>query len=170
MAKVPNHVVQYPMEFSLCTGCESCEAVCALVHEGIVSPHRTRIKVRLGSTKTMIHTVLACEQCEDHPCYNACPKKDKAMKIDENGIVYIEPEECVGCGLCAKNCKFEEPRIYIVPNDSGRPKRRAIKCDLCRGRAEGPACVQWCPCKAIGLSDDSTEDLSAPLTVTGIPE
>ena len=162
-----NRVVQYPLEYSMCTGCISCEAVCALVHDGIVSPSRTRIKVKLGPTRTMIHTILSCQQCSDHPCYNACPKKDKAMKIDENGIVYVDADECIGCGLCAKACKFEDSRIYMAKVEGGKYKRRALKCDLCRTRPEGPACVQWCPAKVLGLSDNSTEDLSRPLDKEG---
>lgn len=158
MKEYENHVIQHAPEYSMCTGCISCEAVCALIHEGIVSPRRTRIKVKLGSTKTMMHTILSCQQCSDHPCYHACPKKDKAMKIDEHNIVYIDPDGCIGCGLCAKACRFDEPRIYIVKTDGGKYKRRAIKCDLCRGRAEGPACVQWCPARVLGIRSESNAE------------
>ena len=100
-----NHVVQYPMDYSLCAGCTTCEIVCTLTHDGLVSPSYNRIFVDRG-TRSMVHTILSCQHCSDHPCYDACPKKDKAMCIDENNIVYVNEDECVGCGLCQKACAF----------------------------------------------------------------
>lgn len=147
-----NHIVQYPMDYSLCAGCTTCEIVCTLTHDGLVSPSYNRIFVDRG-TRSMVHTILSCQHCSDHPCYNACPKKDKAMCIDENNIVYINENECVGCGLCRKACVFEPSRINMVISDD-KKQRKAKKCDMCRTRSEGPACVQWCPVKCIGMSKD----------------
>ena len=80
------------------------------------------------------------------------------MKIDpDTGIVYIDEEFCIGCGLCAKNCKFEDSRIWIK-KDKVRKNWKAVKCDLCRGNPEGPQCVKWCPVQCIGLSDDAMID------------
>lgn len=105
-------------------------------------------------TRSMIHRVLACQQCNDHPCYDACPKKDEAIKIDENGIIYIDEEFCIGCGLCARHCKFQPSRISMK-RDKMRKAWKAVKCDLCRGNPEGPQCIKWCPVRRIGLSRDS---------------
>jgi Fe-S-cluster-containing hydrogenase component 2 len=76
------------------------------------------------------------------------------MCIDENNIVYINEEHCIGCGLCVKACVFDPPRINLVKS-ADKTLRKAKKCDLCRTRPEGPACVQWCPVRCIGLSGDS---------------
>ena len=76
------------------------------------------------------------------------------MKIDENGIVYIDEENCIGCGKCARNCKFEQSRI-VMKRNRDRKKWKAGKCDLCRENPEGPQCVKWCPVRCIGLSEDS---------------
>lgn len=152
--KFGNHIVQYSPEYSLCAGCESCSIICGLTHDGFTGPENCRIKVDLG-TRSMMHHILACQQCSDHPCYNACPKKDQAMCIDqETGVVYIEEAECVGCGLCARACVFEPSRISIKKNHD-RKKWKAVKCDLCRGRKEGPACIEYCPVRCLGLSEDS---------------
>ena len=147
-----NHVVKCPTEFSLCTGCVSCEMVCSLVHEGYVSPSCKRIFLRPGNTKTNMHTVEPCMQCSDAPCYEACPKKDQAMRKDENGIVFIDEEYCIGCGLCVRNCKFDPPRINLVKSKN-KKERKAKKCDLCRTRPEGPACVEYCPARCLALAD-----------------
>lgn len=141
------HIVQYPSNVSLCAGCAACEIVCALIHGGKVGPSHNRIFLNRG-TINMIHQVNSCQQCEDHPCYDACPKKDLAMCIDENGVVYIDQENCNGCKLCIKACPFEIKRINYNPET-----KKALKCDLCRGRAEGPACVEYCQVRCIGLSD-----------------
>lgn len=155
LAQYGNHIVQYSPEYSLCAGCESCSILCGLTHEGFTGPGNSRIKVDLG-TRSMMHTIVACQQCNDHPCYDACPKKDAAMKIDEEtGVVYIEEAACIGCGLCAKACKFQPSRISMKKNRD-RKLWKAVKCDLCRGNPEGPQCIKYCPVRCIGLSADST--------------
>ena len=35
--------------------------------------------------------------------------------------------------------------------------RKAKKCDMCRTRPEGPACVEWCPVRCIGESASSVQ-------------
>ena len=148
-----NHIVQYPPEYSLCTGCVSCTIMCGLTHEGFTGRGNGHIQVDLDA-RSMIHHVLACQQCKDHPCYEACPKKDHAMCIDpETGIVYVDEEKCIGCGLCQKNCKYTPSRISMKKSRD-RKGWKAVKCDLCRGVPEGPQCIKWCPVRCIGLSGD----------------
>lgn len=147
------HIVQAPTSYSVCTGCASCEMLCSLVHDGAVSPSYRRIYMNPGPTTTMIHTLRTCQHCSDHPCYNACPKKDKAMCIDETGIVYVKEEECIGCGLCAKACRYSPSLINIVES-ADKSKRKAKKCDLCRTRPEGPACVEWCQAKCLAVTGE----------------
>lgn len=148
------HVVQYSPQYSFCAGCNSCEAVCSLVHDKVVGPTYHRVFLQRGGTRDMVCQVLSCQHCLDHPCYDACPKQDVAMKIDENGIVYVVEEDCIGCGKCIKACRFETPRINLAKN-AERKKWAAKKCDLCRTRPEGPACVEYCPVRCIGIDTAS---------------
>ena len=144
------HIIQCHPDESLCAGCSACEIVCALVHDGATGPALRRIFLE-RDTCQMIHKVNSCQQCADHPCYQACPKKDAAMCIDPKlGIAYIEPQACIGCGLCIRACPFEPKRIQL---NLDRPRPRAIKCDLCRTRPEGPACVEYCQVCCLALSD-----------------
>ena len=140
-------VAQTPHDYSFCAGCMSCELICALVHDGVTGPSRRRLSVQRDIRK-MTHTVLTCQHCADHPCYDKCPKKGEAMKLDENGVVYINEDECIGCGLCASACVFAPPRIMYI-KDQPKEIRKARKCDMCRMRQEGPACVQWCPVRCL---------------------
>ena len=149
-----NHIVQYSPEYSLCSGCVSCMIMCGLTHEGYTGRGNGRIQVDLDA-RTMVHQVLACQQCKDHPCYEACPKKDSAMCLDEEtGVVYVNEENCIGCGKCQRSCKFTPSRISMK-RSRDRKSWKAVKCDLCRGNPEGPQCIKWCPVRCIGLSEDS---------------
>lgn len=143
------HVVQHPKEYSVCVGCNACEIVCGLVHEGEAGQMLRRIFLERDTINLEDHKVLTCQQCKDHPCYEACPKKDEAMCIDLNtGIIYINEEACVGCKKCYKACPYEQKRINF-----DKVTKKAKKCDLCRDRKEGTACIEYCQVQCLTLSD-----------------
>jgi Fe-S-cluster-containing hydrogenase component 2 len=127
-----------------CSACGVCEVMCSLFHEGRIGPSFVRCNI-LRDAFTAEHKLITCLQCNDPPCYDACPSKDKALCIDAAaGVAYINENECDGCGLCVEACPFDPPRIRIHLS-----KRFAIKCDLCRSRKEGPICVEYCPFQAL---------------------
>ena len=144
------HIAQYPPEVSVCVGCNSCEIVCGIVHEGKNGPSLRRIFLERDTILMDEHKIFTCQQCEDHPCYDACPLQDSAMKIDEElGIVYIDEEFCIGCQLCIEACPFEPKRINF-----DKASKKAKKCDLCRTREGGPACVEFCQVRCIGIAGE----------------
>ena len=149
--KFGRHIVQYEADYSLCAGCGTCEAVCGLTHDGVTSPLIKRIFLVRDTTMTEdMHKIFSCRQCVDHPCYDACPKKGEAMLIDaDTGVVYVEQDICIGCGLCVDACPFEPKRISLHPD---KPQK-ALKCDLCRLRPDGPACVEFCQVRCIGVEE-----------------
>jgi Fe-S-cluster-containing hydrogenase component 2 len=147
------HIVQYSMDYSLCSGCTFCEIICALTHDGSIGPQLNRIFVE-KRRRSMIHRILSCQHCSDHPCYEKCPKKNQAMCLDENNIAYINEENCIGCGSCMRACKFEPSRINLIKSKD-KSERKAKKCDLCRTRHEGPACIEWCSVQCLGRSDEA---------------
>lgn len=158
-------IVQYPPDVSACVGCNACEIVCALVHDGKTGPMLRRIFLERDTVMLFNHVIYTCQHCVDHPCYDACPKKDKAMCIDEEkGIVYINPEFCIGCRRCIKACSCEPKRINF-----DKTEKKAVKCDLCRNRENGPACVEFCQVRCIGLSDQPLPPPPAPPSPEGQP-
>ena len=153
--KYGRYVAQTPADYSFCAGCMSCEIICALVHDGVTGPSRRRLSVQRDIRK-MTHEVLTCQHCSDHPCYDKCPKKGSAMLLHDDGIVTINEDECIGCGLCAAACVLSPPRITYI-KDLPKDIRKARKCDMCRAlesaREEGPACVQWCPVRCLYVTE-----------------
>jgi Fe-S-cluster-containing hydrogenase component 2 len=65
--------------------------------------------------------------------------------IDEaTGIVYVNEDECIGCGQCITGCNFDPPRTTLH-----RDKRVALSCDRCMDRDEGPICAAYCTMEAL---------------------
>ena len=127
-----------------CTGCGLCDLMCSLYHEGEQGQVLSRGEL-LGDRLTSEFTFTVCRQCRSPKCYDACPLKDSALCIDEaTGVKYINRDECDGCGDCIEACPFEPSRIKLHPE-----KNVAFMCDLCRGRAEGPVCIEYCNYEAL---------------------
>jgi len=76
---------------------------------------------------------------------NVCPVK--AIQRTEQGIVEIDQDRCIGCGLCAQYCPID--MILFRPEI-----KKAYKCDLCQGH---PLCVEACPTGALELAYKETE-------------
>ncbi|AEK20524.1 pyruvate oxidoreductase-associated protein [Methanococcus maripaludis X1] len=105
-----------------CDNCGDCVKSCSEVHEvsGIsIWEHEGR------------YLPVVCQHCTSSPCMEVCPVSAIESK---DGVIYLDKESCIGCGLCAMACPFGA--IYI----SGKT---AHKCDLCFGRDE-QACVKAC--------------------------
>ena len=68
-----------------------------------------------------------------------CGSNEGKRDMHSDGRPLIDPEKCVGCGECAKNCAHDGPQMQ----DSGIMKINWSNCMGC-GR-----CVDVCPVKAI---------------------
>lgn len=122
-----------------CTGCRACEIACSMKHAQVSNPVRSRIRVvHLESAQQFLP--LACQQCEDAPCLEACPQE--AISRD-GGQVVIDYAKCVGCRTCFYACPFGAMKFDA---DRGRP----FKCDLCGGQ---PLCVDICEDNALAYID-----------------
>ncbi len=131
-----------------CLGCRTCEAICSLYHEGVVSPELSRILVVKDWTRPNTMDVefepVLCEQCLDAPCLQNCTTG--ALKIDKGTHArIIDQALCIGCHDCEKACSYTPSRIRF--NKAGK----AFKCDLCGGN---PQCVKFCHEKALSYVHD----------------
>lgn len=137
---------------SLCAGCGVCSLMCSLYHEGETSITLSRSEL-VRDPFEGIYSMNMCRQCLSASCYEACPQKDLALCIDKvTGVKYINSENCTGCGECISACPQKTAGIKLNPE-----KEIAFKCDLCRGRDNGPICVEYCAQNALAVVRDKRE-------------
>ena len=139
-----------------CVGCRSCEIACALnrssvsgrfpeaIYEEVQPMARLRVEPVTGEGGFPIQ----CRHCQDAPCMDGCPSG--ALYRDEEGLVLVHAERCIGCWMCVMVCPFGAPQPF-------RHFRKVIKCDRCKGRDE-PYCVESCPTHALVFMD--TEEMA----------
>ena len=148
-----------------CVRCGHCAWSCASVHDDGVSRlvrRGDKIVTRAASGDDPLLVPSSCQHCDNPACMLDCPTG--AIGRDPRGEVFIREELCTGCGNCAKGCPWDN--IQMAPRATGakgaasgpqgdvarapgHSKDIAVKCDLCKGRSGGPACVTSCPTSAI---------------------
>ncbi|RGP37247.1 4Fe-4S dicluster domain-containing protein [Pseudotabrizicola alkalilacus] len=101
----------------------------------------------------------SCLHCTDAPCVTVCPTGASYKRV-EDGIVLVNEDACIGCGLCAWACPYGAREMDA---DAGVMK----KCTLCVDRIYNenlpeedrePACVRTCPTGARHFGDLSDPD------------
>jgi len=136
------------VDIGKCQGCASCMLACSLIHEGVESLSLSRIQIMQNPFASFPGdlTVEPCRQCVDPACVKVCPTG--ALKADAKygNVRMVDKEECIGCGSCVEACPFEVSRINF-----DQEMNKAIKCDLCKDRRGGPACVETCLMGALTL-------------------
>jgi Fe-S-cluster-containing dehydrogenase component len=88
---------------------------------------------------------IYCHHCTKAACKEACPVA--AISKNEQGIVLIDGDLCIGCKECLAACPFGAMQFEDK-------QEIAIKCDLCFQRlaeSKFPACMSVCPTGCIRL-------------------
>ena len=125
------------IDYEKCTGCRICEQVCAVKHEGVVNPVRSRIKIIKWEQEGR-YVPMVCQQCESAPCQSICPVK--AISRDESlNRVMVDYDICIGCRMCVAICPFGGMAFDPLA-------QKVMKCDFCDG---DPQCVRFCEVKAV---------------------
>ncbi len=110
-----------------------------------------------------VHMPMSCMQCENADCVTVCPT-GASYKREEDGIVLIDQDKCMGCNLCAWACPYGAREL---DESQGVMK----KCTLCVDRIydealpeaeRQPACVLSCPTssRVFGDFDDPNSKVS----------
>ncbi|MCD9562683.1 4Fe-4S dicluster domain-containing protein [Tenacibaculum maritimum] len=102
-----------------------------------------------------------CFHCDNPPCVKVCPVQ--ATWREEDGLVVVDYDWCVGCRYCMAACPYDGRRFNWstpeVPEEvlnknqhylGNRMRKKGVmeKCTFCvqRSRAgKNPACVEACP-------------------------
>jgi formate dehydrogenase beta subunit len=168
LRKLP--VVSKLIDTSTCIGCKACEVACQewndlpstkTVQDGSYQTLPTMNAVFWNLIKfnevdvdgqfAWLMRKDQCMHCADPGCLKACPAPGAIVQYS-NGIVDVNPEQCIGCGLCETGCPFDVPRF-------SQQTGKMAKCTLCVDRAQvglEPACVKACPtgCLHFGTKED----------------
>jgi Fe-S-cluster-containing dehydrogenase component len=116
--------------------------------------HSYEIELACGGASQTVHFPKSCLHCENAPCVTVCPT-GASYKRAEDGIVLVNEDACIGCGLCAWACPYGARELDAA---AGVMK----KCTLCVDRIYNenlpeidrvPACVRTCPSGARHFGD-----------------
>ena len=123
-----------------CMGCHACEVACKQEHALGVGPRLIKV-IENGPDFIPVY----CHHCAKAPCAEACPVD--AISRNDEGIVLIDENACIGCRDCIEACPFNAMQF-------DEQDETAVKCDLCIERLtdkKQPACISVCPTGCISL-------------------
>lgn len=152
---------RYAMVIDLrrCVGCHACSVACKSENNVPLGVWRSWVKqVERGKfPNTQRHFLpRLCNHCEEPACVAACPTK--ASYKQEDGIILVHEERCIGCKLCMAACPYDAR--FLQPD-----KGIINKCTFCEHRVDQgvvPACVNTCQGKAriFGDLNDPTSEVA----------
>ncbi len=170
-----------------CIGCDTCAIACKTENNLPDDVWWNRVWTVGGAEQhtpaptegrpTMWFLTVACQHCENPPCVPVCPT-GATFKRDEDGVVLIDYDKCIGCGACVEACPYDGVRTrnadqidhanpFALGGYAVQPQQPATvsKCTFCEQRlAEDrlPACVEVCPARArfFGDLDDPDSEVS----------
>ena len=143
------------IDTSVCTGCKTCQIACKDKNNLPTEISLRRVFQYGGGgwvpkegtwipNQVFGYTVsISCQHCQEAACVQVCPTT--AMHKDENGIVSIDGDKCIGCRYCEWACPYGAPHFNEVTGTM-------TKCDMCQdliAQGQNPACVDACPMRAI---------------------
>ncbi len=161
------------IDTTTCIGCKACEVACQEWNDlNVVATHQVGTYQTLPTTQADFWNLIRfneqefegglawlmrkdqCMHCADPGCLAACPAPGAIVQY-ANGIVDVNAENCIGCGLCETGCPFDIPRFSAKTG-------KMSKCTLCVDRVDSglePACIKACPtgCLHFGSKEDMVE-------------
>jgi molybdopterin-containing oxidoreductase family iron-sulfur binding subunit len=193
---IPGVKFGYAINLNKCNGNGKCMEACNREnnhHRGVNQSYIRVLEMVKGSmdmeqgSTTYDHTVprddkyympVQCQQCDNPPCVTVCPVE--ATWKEEDGIVVVDYNWCIGCRYCEAACPYharrfnwEQPEIpqEEINADQGylsnriRPQGTMEKCHFCLHRTrEGrlPACLEACPtgARVFGDLNDPDSDIN----------
>ncbi len=141
-----------------CVGCSDCVVACQIENSVPIGYCRDWIVELTSGTYPDLSMEIRserCNHCSNAPCVRCCPTT--ASYINDDGIVLVDPKNCIGCKACIASCPYDARFIH--------PDGYVDKCTFCVHRVEkgqDPACVAVCPtkCMYFGDTDDSNSEIS----------
>ncbi len=158
------------IDLDTCVGCQACVTACkgwndrgsglsdsdpyGAAPSGVFLNRVHSYEVTPEDGPPIVNFPRSCLHCEDAPCVTVCPT-GASYKRAEDGIVLVNEDACIGCGLCAWACPYGARELD--------PSQGVMKkCTLCVDRIYNdalpeedrePACVRTCPTGARNFGD-----------------
>lgn len=174
------------VDLKRCVDCDACTIACKQENHTPPGIAYTRVlRKEVGEFPNVRRQFLPilCNHCENPPCVPVCPV-GATWKRDQDGIVVVDYEKCIGCRYCMTACpygarSFDFGENYNVPLNQfeaqpateygkawdrahgGSPIGNVRKCTFCVHRldqGQDPACVQTCMAKARVFGDLNDPD------------
>ncbi len=177
---MPNVQYAYALNIGRCVGCRRCVHACVEENNQSRDPRIEYIRVLEMPDGTLdveqsdhyydheqvpvenkYYMPVQCHQCANPPCVKACPVK--ATWKEEDGIVVVDYNWCIGCRYCEAACpywarrfNFSTPKIpeneincdMAYLGNRIRPRGTMEKCTYCLHRVRNglnPKCMEACP-------------------------
>lgn len=174
-----------------CTGCNMCSMACRVDHNlpndvlysRAVTDGSEHFRVPTGTYPNALNMTFytrACQHCDKPSCLEVCPT-GATYKREEDGLVLVDNEKCIGCKSCIAACPYDGART-LLPDEPTYPLDFKIgdyraqdhkpntveKCTFCVERLdndERPLCIDLCPAVAryFGDLDDPSSEISEVL-------
>lgn len=169
-AAVQKRRVQYGMliDTRRCTGCHACTVACKAEYDVPLGVNRSWVEyVEKGDYPNVTRNFLPrlCNHCDNPDCVSVCPT-NATYKREEDGLVVIDPDTCIGCGYCIQACPYD---VRFLNPETGT----ADKCDFCEhliSKGVEPACVETCigGARVFGDINDPTSKIAQLLATNPV--
>jgi len=156
------------IDLERCVGCNCCTVACKQENGLNVGVFWNRVyeigPVGEYPTVDLMFLPHLCMHCEDPQCVSICPT-GASYKRDEDGVVLINKDACIGCQYCTWACAYG---ARTFNEEQGLVE----KCTYCAHRIDiglKPACVVACPASArfFGDLNDPSSEVSQALKRAG---
>ena len=172
------------IDLDICVGCHACAVACKEWNTGghpapltDLNPYGKGVdgvwlnrvhsyEAGDGECGRTVHFPRSCLHCETPDCVTVCPT-GASYKREEDGIVLVNADTCIGCKLCSWACPYGAREF---DEDDGVMK----KCTLCIDRIYNetlpeaeriPVCVSTCPVSARHFGDLGDPDSAVSILV-----
>jgi Fe-S-cluster-containing dehydrogenase component len=162
------------IDLDTCVGCQACVTACkGWNDQGYGAPlsdqnpygsdpsgtflnrvHSYEVTPNDGGPAQIINFPRSCLHCDNAPCVTVCPT-GASYKRAEDGIVLVNEDACIGCGLCAWACPYGAREMDAA---AGVMKKCTLGVDRIYNdnlpeEDRRPACVRTCPTGARHFGD-----------------
>lgn len=142
-----------------CSGCKACQIACRDRNDSNVGVLWRRVyeisggewqndgDVPVDNTFSYFMS-SSCQHCTDPACVPVCPT-GALHKRDEDGLVVVDANACVGCRYCEWACPYGAPQFNAASGTMS-------KCDGCYdlvAAGKPPVCVASCQMRVLEYGD-----------------